>query len=244
MECAAVKLLISPVDEVEALEAVAGGADIVDVKNQLEGALGANFPWVIKRVRQVTPKTVAVSCTLGDLANLPGTAALAALGAASTGVDYIKASLYGVKTQTEAVFLMRAVVKAAHEQNALVKVAVAGFADASRVGSVDPLLVPQIAHDAGADVAMLDTAVKDGRSLLSFLTVDALRGFVKSAHGLGLQAALAGSLRKQDLSILCGLGADIVGVRGAACVGGDRVKGHIERAKVAELAKIVHSAAR
>ncbi len=78
------KLLVSPVDEEEALEAVAGGADIVDVKNPAEGALGAGFPWVIRRIRDIVPQRLEVSCTLGDLTNLPGSAALAAFGAAST----------------------------------------------------------------------------------------------------------------------------------------------------------------
>ncbi len=50
------KLLISPMNENEALEAIAGGADIIDVKNPKEGALGANYPWIIKRIKEVTPK--------------------------------------------------------------------------------------------------------------------------------------------------------------------------------------------
>ena len=37
------KVLISPKDEFEATEAVNGGADIIDVKNPIEGSLGANF---------------------------------------------------------------------------------------------------------------------------------------------------------------------------------------------------------
>jgi hypothetical protein len=91
---------------------------------------------------------------------------------------------------------------------------------------------------------MLDTAIKDGKSLFNFLGTDALRDFVEATHGFGLQAALAGSLRKEDLPVLCGLGVDIIGVRGAACAGGDRVTGHISKAKVSELAQIVRLAAR
>ncbi|MCJ7559049.1 hypothetical protein MUO79_00325, partial [Candidatus Bathyarchaeota archaeon] len=78
------KLLISTVNEKETKEAVAGGADIIDVKNPVEGALGASFPWVIKRIRAITPKNIEVSCALGDVPNLPGTISLAALGAATT----------------------------------------------------------------------------------------------------------------------------------------------------------------
>ncbi len=43
-------------NEKEAQEAIAGGADIIDVKNPTEGALGANYPWVIKRIKEITPK--------------------------------------------------------------------------------------------------------------------------------------------------------------------------------------------
>jgi uncharacterized protein (UPF0264 family) len=236
------KLLVSPVDEKEALEAVAGGADIIDVKNPKEGALGASFPWVIRRIREVTPKQLEVSCTLGDLPNLPGSVALAALGAASLGVNYIKCSLLGVESSQEAVYLLKMVVKAAKASNSSIKIVAAGFADADRVGSVNPLLIPQIAQQAEVDAAMLDTAVKDGKNLQTFLTLDQLTAFVDAAHGYGLSAALAGSLKKQDLPALCALGTDIVGVRGAACTNGDRVKGIVTKEKVAQLAQIIKNA--
>ena len=75
----------------------------------------------------------------------------------------------------------------------------AGYADAERVGALDPLLIPEIASKAQVDVAMLDTAVKDGKNLFNFLTSQQLQKFVDSSHKFGLEAALAGSLRKQDL---------------------------------------------
>jgi uncharacterized protein (UPF0264 family) len=224
------------------LEAIAGGADIIDVKNPKEGALGASFPWVIKRILEVTPKKLEVSCTLGDLPNLPGSVALAALGAASTGVNYIKVSLYGIRTQQEAVCLMKSVVRAARECNPNIKVVATGFADADRVDSINPLFIPKIAHKAEADVAMLDTAVKDGKNLLNYLRSDQLKAFVDEAHSCVLQAALAGSLKKENLPLLCKLGVDIIGVRGAACVDGDRVNGRITKEKVSELAQIVQNA--
>jgi uncharacterized protein (UPF0264 family) len=236
------KLLISPINETEALEAIAGGADIIDVKNPKEGPLGANFPWVIKRIRQITPTDIEVSCTLGEAPNLPGSMALAALGAATTGVNYIKVGLYGLKTPEEAVHLMRNITKAAKEYNPLIKVVASGYADAARISTVDPLLVPKIAHEAQADIAMLDTAIKDGKSLFTFLTETQLQQFVDTAHNYGLKAALAGSLQKEDLPAVCALGVDVVGLRGAACTLNDRVNGQITREKVQELAEIVKRA--
>ena len=69
-----------------------------------------------------------------------------------------------------------------------------------------------------------------------------LKKFVDSAHGFGLKAALAGSLRKQDLPVVYGLGADIAGLRGAACTNSNRVTGQITRKLVSELVEVVRQA--
>lgn len=236
------KLLISPKNETEAAEAIAGGADIIDVKNPKEGPLGASFPWVIQRIRQITPASIEVSCTIGEMPNLLGSMSLAALGAATTGVDYVKAGLYGLKTQGEAVNLMRNVGKAAKNHNSAIKMVVSGYADADRINTVDPMLVPKIAHEAKADIAMLDTAIKDGKNLFTFLTKTQLQRFVEETHSYGLKAALAGSLRKEDLPVVYSLGADVVGVRGAACTQSDRINGQITREKVRELVEVVKRA--
>jgi uncharacterized protein (UPF0264 family) len=236
------KLLISPMNEKEAQEAVDGGADIIDVKNPKEGPLGANYPWITKHIRELTPKSIEVSCTIGEAPNLPATMSLAALGAATTGVDYIKIGLQGTKTVEEAVNLLGSVTKAAKSFNASIKVVATGYADAERINTIKPLLVPKIAHDAQADVAMIDTAIKDGKNLFTFLTTDQLRNFVESAHSYGLKAALAGSLRKEDLPTVYALGADVVGLRGAACTHSDRVNGRITKEKVQELVEAIKRA--
>ena len=90
------KLLVSVIDAAEARLAVAGGVDIVDVKNPAEGSLGAPAPGVIAQVRDVLPAELPLSAAIGDLPCLPGTAALAALGAARSGAAYVKLGLWGV----------------------------------------------------------------------------------------------------------------------------------------------------
>ncbi len=103
------------------------------MKNPQEGSLGANFPWVIKKIREITPKNIEVSCTLGEVPNLPGSISLAALGAASLGVDYVKVGLYGFKTPEQAIYLLQNVCRAAKECNPKIKVVAAGYADAKRI---------------------------------------------------------------------------------------------------------------
>lgn len=229
------KLLISPANEKEAKEAIAGGADIIDVKNPAEGALGANYPWVIRNIRAITPSNLKVSCTVGEVPNLPGSISLAAFGAATLGVDYIKVGLFGVKTSDAACHLLESVNRAAKESNPQIKVVATAYADAKIIGSIDPFLLPKIASKAKVDVAMIDTYLKDGKTIFDHLSLKQLRSFVNSAHSVGLKVALAGSLRKEDLPAVYDLGADIAGLRGAACTRGNRLSGEISRDLVADL---------
>jgi uncharacterized protein (UPF0264 family) len=193
---------------------------------------------VIKQVKKVAPKIVEVSATLGDLPNLPGTASLAALGAAVSGTDYVKVGLFGVKNSGEATVLMNEVCKAVKEYDSGLKIIAAGYADYRTVGCVNPLELPEVAFNVEADGVLVDVKVKNGKSnLFSFLSDEKLRNFVEKAHDNNLIVALAGSLAKQDIQRVYNLAADIIGVRGAVCTNRDRVEGRVQREKVMEFAK-------
>ncbi|MEU6389572.1 (5-formylfuran-3-yl)methyl phosphate synthase [Streptomyces sp. NPDC046939] len=222
-------LLISPDSVEEAIECAkaAEHLDIVDVKRPAEGSLGANFPWVIKEIREAVPAARLVSATVGDVPYKPGTVAQAALGAAVSGATYIKVGLYGCTTPEQAIEVMRGVVRAVKEYRPDAFVVASGYADAHRVGCVNPLALPDIAVRSGADAAMLDTAIKDGTRLFDHLPVETCAEFVRRAHEAELLAALAGSVKAADLGALTRIGTDIVGVRGAVCEGGDRDAGRI-----------------
>ena len=215
------RLLVSVTDADEARVAVDAGVDIVDVKNPAEGSLGAPAPGVIRRVREVVPPERPVSAALGDLPNLPGTAALAALGAARSGAAYVKVGLWGASATDEAVALLRA-VRDAIDGGAVV--IAAAYADAERVpgGPLPPRDVVDAARRAGAGGCLLDTAVKDGQGLFEWLTPEALEALVDEGHAAGLEMALAGALRADELNLVRATGADIAGVRAAACRDGLR----------------------
>jgi (5-formylfuran-3-yl)methyl phosphate synthase len=214
------KLLVSVVDAGEARAAATAGADIVDVKNPAEGSLGAPSPGVLAGVRAAVPAELPVSAAIGDMPDLPGTAALAALGAARSGATFVKVGLWGVSTEQDAIALLRAVRDGVPDA----VVVAAAYADARRVAHAPlaPELLPRVAGAAGVESCLLDTAVKDGRGLLEWLAPDALSSLVAEAHAAGLQVALAGALRAEDLPVVRDTGADIAGVRSAACAGGRR----------------------
>ncbi|MEA1925590.1 MAG: (5-formylfuran-3-yl)methyl phosphate synthase [Candidatus Altiarchaeota archaeon] len=235
------RLLVSPRNRAEAMDAVQGGADIIDVKNPDEGSLGANYPWVISEIRGVVPKAREVSAALGDFPYLPGTASLAAWGAASLGVDYVKIGLYGAKNLSQGLGIASSVVKSVRECNAGVKVVVAGYADYELIDSVSPVDVLKASFKAGADVYMLDTALKDGRNLFDHISSGDLARLANLAHEKGLLVAVGGSLDGADVKSLLDAGIDILGVRGAVCSRGDRVGGCITRERVKTLKGLIEN---
>lgn len=225
------RLLVSVVDASEAAEAAAGGAHIIDVKDPASGALGAATPGALREVRDATPPGLPVSAALGDGPFEPHAAAHAAALAAECGAAFVKIGLRNTSAG-RALDTLRAVRAGLPET---VRLIAAGFADFRRAGSPDPVDLPRLAHAAGAQGCLIDTAIKDGRGLFHWLDGVALRLFVTACRGRGLLSALAGSLTSADLPLLAPIGPDIVGVRGAACAG-DRAHGRVRRERVAALA--------
>jgi (5-formylfuran-3-yl)methyl phosphate synthase len=227
-----VRLLVSVMDAAEAVLAVESGADIVDLKDPAEGSLGAPRPATIRAVRDAVAAGVPVSVAIGDMPHLPGTAALAARGAAECGAGFVKVGLWGSSTESQAVDLLGAIRDAV----AGTPVIAAAYADAERMPSrpLPPRAIARVAAAAGVAGCLVDTGIKDGRGLLEWLDRDALARIAADAHAEGLLVALAGSLRADDLAAVAAAGADIAGVRSAACRDGRR-DGHLDPARVRDL---------
>jgi uncharacterized protein (UPF0264 family) len=212
------RLLVSVVSAQEARCALAGGADIVDVKDPAQGPLGAPSPRVLSEVVAEVGAAAPVSVALGDLPNLPHTAALAARGAAMIGAAYVKVGLRGVRRLDEAVALMRAVADAVQPQTAVIA---AAYADAD---VLDPPALaagwlPDVVDRSGIAGALVDTFVKDGRGLYSWLSEAELADLIARTRSAGGIFGVAGQL---TLGELRRVEADVVGVRSAVCLGGDR----------------------
>ncbi|MHA2061900.1 MAG: (5-formylfuran-3-yl)methyl phosphate synthase [Candidatus Sifarchaeia archaeon] len=236
------RLLISVINREEAINAINGGTDILDIKNPKEGSLGANFPWIIKSISEEVheiAKDVEISATIGDAPYKPGTMALAALGCTVSGADYVKVGLFDTTAESQAVEVMKSVSKAVKDYNSDVKVVCAGYSDSYRIKSVPPSAIPNIALDSEADIAMLDTGVKDGKSLLDFMSLDQLADFIDQCQKNGLLAALAGSLKEEHILKLLPLKPDIIGVRSVVCTSFDRLNGNLDSKKVEKIIKLV-----
>jgi uncharacterized protein (UPF0264 family) len=227
------RLLVSVVSPSEVAAALGGGAEIVDVKNPAEGALGAPTPATLRGVRRLVRRPAELSVALGDAPHLPGLLALAAAAAAGCGADYVKVGLFGSARPEQALELLRAVRQAAEEAKPPARVVAVAYADAARIGSLPPAALPRVACRAGVFGVMLDTALKDRVSTFAALGDASVAAFVVEARSLGLKTALAGNLGHAELTRATDLGVDIVGVRGAACEGGR--DGVISAARVRDL---------
>jgi len=220
-------LLVSVIHEDEVDHAISGRADIIDIKNPREGSLGAATPDTISRIIKRVDGRRETSVALGDLPNLPGTVSLAAAGAATLKPDYIKLGLLGTRTPEEARSLLEPAIRTVKQLNPNTNVIACGYADSDLVGSVSPLVLPEIVQDTGGDGVLVDTIHKDGRSLFDFISDHHLNSMVNDLRERGLISALAGSLTSNHATRLKDISPDVIGIRGAACVNNDRANGRI-----------------
>jgi (5-formylfuran-3-yl)methyl phosphate synthase len=212
------RLLVSVVSADEASRALAGGADIIDVKDPGEGALGAPSPRVLAEVVRAVGTAAPVSAALGDLPNLPHTAALAARGAALSGAGFVKLGLRGVSELDGAVALVSAVADGVGPHTRVIAAAYAD-ADALDPPALAPVWLPALVQRTGIAGALVDTFVKNGRGLYSWLSEAAVTDLLARTRAAGGTLAIAGGLKRGELRRVP---ADVVGVRSAVCLGGDR----------------------
>lgn len=222
-------MLASVTSADEAQIALSGGADIIDLKNPEQGALGALPLSVIREIVEAVGQRKLLSATVGDLPMQPHILADAVVNTAATGVDIIKIGFFGQLGHAECIQAMEPL---AAQGTAIVAVL---FAD----DAPDFGLLKQMAH-AGLYGVMLDTATKNGKRLRHHLEDGVLQQFVEHAGSLGLLTGLAGSLAIADIPALAKIGPDYLGFRGALCQGSDR-KARLDPLKLRGVKDVLHS---
>jgi uncharacterized protein (UPF0264 family) len=223
-----VRLLVSVRDPAEATLARAGGADLIDAKDPARGALGALPPQVVEAIASAArtgrdpPLVSAVAGepeTLAQLANC-----LCAL--APAGVDFLKVAV--PPALCNAPDALRSILVQAHAPVVAVLFAEDGH---------DASAVPALAS-AGFAGAMIDTRLKNGRSLSGLLPPDHLARFVLACRSAGMMSGLAGSLALADIPALARHGPSYLGFRGGLCQGGER-GGTLDPARIRDAVRLL-----
>jgi (5-formylfuran-3-yl)methyl phosphate synthase len=202
-------LLASVRNAAEAEAAIAGGADIVDLKEPAAGALGRLPDDTVRACLATVARRVPVSATICDLPlHDSARVAAAADAVAALGVDIVKVGLFAGA--------LAPALAALSPLAARRPVVLVAFADrAPDLAAAAPLTTA-----AGLRGIMLDTADKAAGPLTRHMGAGALAAFVALARRHGLLCGLAGSLRAADVPLLAPLGADYLGFRSALTVGG------------------------
>jgi uncharacterized protein (UPF0264 family) len=237
------RLLVSVASAWEAREALAGGAEIIDAKDPLAGALGPVAVGVLRDIHAAIAGRRTLSAALGDATSEAGverdTHAFFTAGA-----SFVKIGFLGIDSASRLAALAAAAIRGAAAVRAAAPtgcnqgpapaplqrrngsgapangVILVAYADLTPITTPGPAALVDLAERSGAAGVLLDTARKTGPGLRALAPVAALTAWVARAHEAGLLVALAGKLAAGDLSFVRDTGADIVGVRGAACEGG------------------------
>ncbi len=220
------KLLVSVRNAEEAEIAIAGGADVIDVKEPTRGALGAPDLHVLRKVVHQVAGRLRVSVALGELTcerSLP----LASLD----GVQFAKFGLAGCVNLPDWPARWR---QAIGELPAGVTPVAVAYADWQTVSAPDPHCALALGAASGCRVLLVDTFSKTSGTLIDWLKPGQLRDLVRATHACGCLCALAGSLGIGQIAQVVSLEPDFVAVRTAACAGGRT--GTVDLSRVRRLA--------
>ncbi len=213
------QLLVSVRTATEAAAALAGGADIIDAKEPSRGSLGPVSPSVLRQICERIPCERPVSIALGDVSTAAEVVQrICTVPQFPRSATYLKFGFAGI-TDSELVrrCLRVALDSVAGQSIGIIAVA---YADAALAGSLAPEIVCRVAGNAGAAGVLFDTYAKGDRHLLTWLDPARLALLLSGARSAGLLTAVAGGLGFEQLPGVRQAGPDIVGFRGALCLGG------------------------
>ena len=225
------RLLVSVASATEVSAALAGGADFVDAKDPRTGALGAVPAAVLREIHAAVGGVRPVTAAIGDAADEAAIERTACAFAAA-GAAFVKVGFAGIFSAARIAALTAAARRGfGGDSGVYGGVIVVAYADAERTASLTPAALVDVAAHTGARGVLLDTADKNGPGLRTLVAHGALVAWVAQAHEKGLLVALAGKLTAEDLPFVRDAGADIAGVRGAACDDGRTGRVSAERVR-------------
>lgn len=219
------QLLVSVRDALEAEDAVAAGADVIDVKEPRRGSLGVADIAIVRDIVGATHGRRLLSVVIGDAGAAEATTAHART-AVSLGANLVKVGFAGADMGT----VTRVLEQLADAGMPYIAVA---YADNSLAGALVPEEILDRAARYEAAGFLVDTWRKDRGTLLRVIELDRLATLAGTCRALGLSMGIAGGLGRADVEIARQLDVDVFGVRGAACSGGRTSR--VSRARVAEL---------
>jgi uncharacterized protein (UPF0264 family) len=229
MSPAVPKLLVSVRDASEATDAIAGGADWIDLKEPLAGPLGGVSIKVAREIATKVSRRCPLSAALGELIDWKHSPTRELLEVPE--IEVVKLGLAkcaGFDWQNEWHEV------SADARSVEKKLAAVIYADWREAGAPSPDEVIECASSVGSQYLLIDTWNKSGSSTLKILGVQNLNNILLRAQRSGFITVLAGKISPTDISLFTSLPVDIVAVRSAVCSAGR--EGRLE----SQLVKQIH----
>jgi uncharacterized protein (UPF0264 family) len=226
-------LLVSVRNASEARAALKGGCAILDVKEPSRGSLGmANIDEigaVVACRNQHAPGT-PVSIALGEAIEWEEAGATLSDRFSSTllsAIEFVKLGTAGLANDSDWSARFQRICQSNESQRgaAVPQWVAVGYADWTKAAAPAPKDVVATAAVSGCRGVLIDTCSKAGAGLFDCLAVADLKELARSASRHNLWFALAGRLSMRDLSLVREIAPAIVGIRSAACLGGQREAG-------------------
>jgi uncharacterized protein (UPF0264 family) len=234
-------LLVSVRNAAEARAALAGGADVIDIKEPDRGSLGAANNETISEIVRAVGGRALVSVAIGELAELhqfqnggsghsvPEGVSLFKLGLANCG------AIHDWQSRWQEV-ITAVIAQASTEEPQPVAVV---YADWRAAQAPPPSDVLDLAIQNECSALLIDTWDKSAGSLFDHWSTDELETFLAEVRLHSIAVVLAGSLIDKSITQAARLAPDLVAVRTAACDGGRR--GTVSENKVRELKSAIET---
>ena len=221
-------LLASVRSDDEAFDAARAGAELIDLKEPNDGALGGlsigDITNIARQLRARYP-VKPISATIGDVpADAFDEIAARVIEVSDAGIDYVKV---GVARGPAA---RRCIEQLASLPATVVPVLLCD-------GGMDDELVSHTAALGFAGV-MFDTGSKDGSTLFDHVDVDTLARWLRLTRERGAMGGIAGALGWAQLEQIRALAPDVAGFRTALCADGRRSR--LDPQRVAQWASALH----
>ncbi|MEP3482627.1 MAG: (5-formylfuran-3-yl)methyl phosphate synthase [Fuerstiella sp.] len=234
-----VQLLVSVRNAAEAIAAANGGANIVDVKDPLQGALGFAGWQIVRSIQHALDASCILSAALGELSEWQATPLSKRAPSDLPELQFAKMGLAGQAAGNATSWV--ADWQAARNSLPRIKqwVAVA-YSDFLQCDAPAPEQILEAAITTNCQVLLLDTFVKNGQTSFDHLSESELAAIVRRSHAAGIQVAIAGQVSIANMDSLQKVRPDIVAVRGAVCEDRDRRKA-VQQNEVVQLREALNS---
>ena len=213
--CGPPRLLVSVRDKSEALAAMEGGADWIDLKEPSRGPLGAPGVEDATSVVAVVASRCPVSAALGEMVEWEASFAKHLLEV--PGIAAVKIGLAGSADLSDWSVRWRSLASEVISSGRhLVAVAYADW------GAARAPAISAVIHEATklhCRYLLLDTYDKQAGAISDHLSHDEFTQNLRLAKQGGLQTVVAGGLTIDSLSRLPATDIDLLAVRGGVCVG-------------------------